>query len=138
MTRPLLSILLAVTAFSAIAAETPPPVFAFAADSLTVTVTRIGGRAPTGPDSLFQVIPCDSAADSPPSRPVAWFEVEVIDNRAGTDVRFPLNESALRRGLRISCREDGKPVPARIAARLRNMAIGLRVRMGGPAAGDGK
>jgi hypothetical protein len=122
----------------AIAAETPPPVFAFAADSLTATVTRIGGKAPAEPDSLFQVFPCDSAADSRDAGPAAWFEVEVTDKRAGTDVRFPVNGPALRRGLRIFCREDGTPSPARVAALLRGMATRLRVRMGGPAAGDGK
>lgn len=134
MTRPLICILLAGTA---IAAETPPPVFAFAADSLTATVTRIGGKAPDEPDSLFRIFPCDTA-DAPASGPVAWFEVEVIDTRAGTDVRFPLNELTLRRGLRVFCRENGKPVPARVAALLRSMASGLRVRMGRTAAGDGK
>lgn len=135
MTRPLIYILMTVTALFA---ESPPPVFAFAADSLAATVTRLGGKAPTEPDSLFQVAPCDTAADPSASGPVAWFEVEVIDKRAGTDVRFPLNELALRRGLRISCREDGKPSPARVAALLRGMATGLRVRMGGPVAGEGK
>lgn len=144
MTRPLICILMAATAISAIsaisavAAETSTPVFAFEADSLAATVTRLGGKAPTEPDSLFQVSACDTAADSPVSGPMAWFEVEVIDKRAGTDVRFPLNELALRRGLRISCREGGTPSPARVAALLRGMATGMRVRMGGPGAGDGK
>ena len=129
---------MALTALTAASAESQPPVFAFAADSLAATVTRLGGQAPTEPDSLFQVSPCDTAADSPASGSVAWFEVEVIDTRAGTDVRFPLNELALRRGLRTFCREDGKPSPARVAALLRSMATGLRVRMGKPEAGDGK
>ena len=135
MTRPLICILFAGMALSA---EPPPPIFAFTADSLTATVTRIGGKAPAEPDSLFRALPCDTAGDSVATGPVAWFEVEVIDGKAGTDVRFPLNEPALRRGLRIFCREDGKPAPAHVAGLLRAMASRLRVRMRESTAEGGK
>jgi len=135
MTRFLIGILLAAMAISA---EPAPPDFSFAADSLTATVTRIGGKAPAEPDSLFPSLPCDTAADTLASGPVAWFEVEVNDKRAGTDVRFPLDERALRRGLRIFCREDGKPAPARIAAMLRSMSSRMRVRMRPSSAESGK
>lgn len=123
----------------ALSADPSPPVFSFAADSLTATVARIGGKAPAEPDSLFPALPCDTAAnDTMASGPVAWFEVEVNDKKAGTDVRFPLDERALRRSLRIFCREDGKPAPARIAAMLRGLSSRMRVRMRPPSPEGGK
>ncbi|MBW8889326.1 MAG: hypothetical protein JF616_16345 [Fibrobacteres bacterium] len=135
MTRFLICTLLAAMALSA---EPPPPLFSFAADSLTATVTRIGGKAPDQTDSLLRALPCDSAADTVASGPVAWFEVEVNDTRAGTDVRFPVDERALRRGLRIVCQEKGAPSPVHVATVLRAMASKMRVRMRPPSAGSGK
>jgi hypothetical protein len=135
MTRPLICILLAAMA---LCADPPPPDFSFAADSLTATVTRIGGKAPAEPDSIFPALPCDTTVDTVASGPAAWFEVEINDKRAGTDVRFPLDERALRRSLRIFCREDGKPAPARIAAMLRGMSSRMRVRMRPSSAESGK
>lgn len=133
MTHSLAFLLLA---HMAISADAPKPVFAFAADSLTATVTRLGGKAPADGDSLLTSLPCDSAAADPAvSGPVAWFEVEVADKRAGTDVRFPMDETELRRGLRSLC-DDGSPSPAHVAAVLRATAARLRVRMGGPEAGN--
>ncbi len=135
MTRSLVCILWAAAALSA---DPSRPEFSFAADSLTATVTRIGGKAPAEPDSLFPALPCDTAADSIASGPIAWFEVDVNDKKAGTDVRFPLDERALRRSLRLICREDGKPAPARIAAMLRGLSSRMRVRMRSPSPEGGK
>jgi hypothetical protein len=133
MTRPILILFLARLA---LCADAPPAVFAFSTDSLTATITPLGGKPPSAPDSLFAALPCDttSAADGP----VAWFEVEVIDKRSGADLRFPLDENALRRGLRVFCKEEGAPPPARVAAQLRVMASRLRVRMRGAEDGSGK
>jgi hypothetical protein len=140
MTRPFFLILL--LASLALCADVPP-VFEFAADSLSATVTPIGGRALSAQDSLEPASPitflsCDQASEPAAAGPVAWFEVEVDDKRTGNDVRFPMDESSLRRGMKMVCREDSGVAPDRVAAALRAMASRLKVRMGGPAAGSGK
>ena len=109
-----------------------PPVFAFEADSLKTTVTRLGGASAEdfsgGPGWSAA---CDSAGASAQA---AWFMVEVIDKRAGTSVRFPADASALRQGLGPACREGADFPPARVAAGLRALASRLRVRMRAPDA----
>lgn len=139
MTRSFLILLLARLAFCA----DPPPVFVFAADSLSATVTPIGGKAlsaqdSSGPGSSLTFFPCDPAAEPAASGPAAWYEVEVNDKRNGSEVRFPMDERSLQRGLRMICREDSGAAPDRVAAALRAMAARLKVRMGGPTAGSGK
>jgi hypothetical protein len=128
MTHPFVFFCLAGMAASA-GADTPRTVFAFADDSLRTSVIRLGGKADAVADSLPAGLPCDSLAAGNALAGSAWFEVEVADLRAGTDLRFPVEEAELRRGLRQACGEGREAAPDRIAAGLRVLAARLKVRM---------
>jgi hypothetical protein len=62
----------------------------------------------------------------------------LLDKRAGTELRFPMDGAALRKGLRKACHEQGAPAPERIAAGLQALAAAMKVRMEGPESGEGE
>jgi hypothetical protein len=117
------------------------PVFAYDDESLRATLTLIGGRGPEGPDSPAVAgwrVACGLATDSSASGPGAWYEVGLSDKRAGTELRFPVDAAALRKGLRKACDGQDGAAPARIAAGLEALAAELKVRMRDPEGGAGK
>jgi hypothetical protein len=119
----------------------PRPVFDYDADSLRATLTLIGGRLPGGPDSAAGAgwrVACGRSSDSSLAAPGAWYEVSLLDKRAGTELRFPMDAAALRKGLRKACHEQGAPAPERIAAGLQALAAAMKVRMEGPESGEGE
>jgi hypothetical protein len=59
----------------------------------------------------------------------------LLDKRAGTELRFPVDAAALRKGLRKACHEQGEPASESIAAGLRALAAKMKVRMEGPDEG---
>lgn len=143
MSRASCLILFLIPAVSAVAGPAFPgrQLFAFDADSLRATLTLIGGRGPEAKDSLAEAgwkAACGRSNDTLPVGSGAWYEIALVDKRAGAELRFPVDESALRKGLADACGEPGRAAPERIAAGLKALAASMQVRMLDMESGPGK